>query len=89
MSQELADHCVKSDIEAIRNAIERGGADPNSIRPVSGVTPLHEAVVKTANECVSLLLDAGADPNVATKRDVETNAFKGSVHVFAETPLHL
>ena len=67
------------------------GADPNVPNPNTGVTPLHEAVVKStdaARICVALLLKAGANPNASTKHDVETNAFYESVRVYAECPLH-
>jgi cytohesin len=69
----------------------RHGADPH-FRDPAGVTPLHFAVAKkeraTASKCVLLLLNSGADPNVQTKEDVETNAFYGSVRVHSESPLH-
>lgn len=75
---------------AVEILLERG-ADPNAANPNTGVTPLHEAVLKgndATKECVSLLIKAGADPNVSTKQDVETNAFYENVRVYSEFPLH-
>lgn len=67
------------------------GANPNFEDP-AGLTPLHFALAKktapSAAECVELLLKSGANPNVATKQDAETNAFYERVRVYSETPLH-
>ena len=86
----LALAAYESKNEAVDRLLQHG-ADPN-FRDPAGVTPLHFAVAKkeraTASRCVLLLLNAGADPNVQTKEDVETNAFYGNVRVYSESPLH-
>lgn len=68
------------------------GADVNHPLPDTGETPLHAALCKSArpefDDILKLLLDAGADPNVATKPDVETGAFMRDVRTKGETPLH-
>lgn len=68
------------------------GADVNHPLPDTGETPLHAALCKTGrpefDDILKLLLDAGANPNVATKPDVETGAFMRDVRTKGETPLH-
>ncbi|MEM7366594.1 MAG: ankyrin repeat domain-containing protein [Pseudomonadota bacterium] len=76
--------------DAVRLLLERG-ANPNIANATTGVTPLHEAIVKdTPNQasCVMHLLAAGADPNAVSGQDAETNAFFESVRVYSESPLH-
>ena len=68
------------------------GADVNRADPETGETPLHVALC-TANRpafhlVVRVLLSAGANPNVATKPGVETDAFMRDCRTKAETPLH-
>jgi ankyrin repeat protein len=68
------------------------GADVNHADPNTGETPLHAALC-TANRpafdlVVRVLLSAGADPNRATKPDVETGAFMRDCRTRGETALH-
>jgi ankyrin repeat protein len=68
------------------------GADVNHADPTTGETPLHAALC-TANRpafdlVVRVLLAAGADPNRATKPNVETGAFMRDCRTKGETPLH-
>jgi uncharacterized protein len=68
------------------------GADVNHPLPDTGETPLHAALCKTGRPefdvILGLLLDAGANPNVATKPNVETGSFMRDVRTKGETPLH-
>jgi ankyrin repeat protein len=68
------------------------GADVNAALPETGETPLHAALCKSGraefDAIVKLLLDAGANPNVATTPSVETGAFMRDVRTRGETPLH-
>ena len=76
--------------DAVAVLLDRG-ADPNVDNPATGVTPLHSALVKggdASRSSVGLLLNAGADPNAVTKKEVETNAFAGKPYTNAESPLH-
>lgn len=70
--------------------IERG-ADVNFPLPGTGETPLHSALCKTDrrfNVVLKLLLDAGANPNVATVPGIETDSFMRDIRTRGETPLH-
>ena len=67
------------------------GADVNRPSPDTGETPLHAALCKNWPECalvVKVLLAHGANPNVATKKSVETGAFMRDVRTKGEAPLH-
>jgi len=68
------------------------GADVNRPLPDTGETPLHAALCKAGrpefDDVLKLLLEAGANPNVATKPGVDTGAFMRDVRTRAETPLH-
>lgn len=68
------------------------GADPNYRLPGTGETALHAALSRanqlTAGHVVTLLLDAGADPGVATLPSVETGCFMRDVRTRGEYPLH-
>jgi len=68
------------------------GADVNFPLPDTGETPLHAAVCKANrpayNLVVRVLLDAGADPNRATRHGVETGSFMRDCRTRGETPLH-
>jgi ankyrin repeat protein len=68
------------------------GADPNYRLPDTGETALHAALSRanrlTAGHVVTVLLDAGADPCVATRPRVETGCFMRDVRTSGETPLH-
>lgn len=68
------------------------GADVNLASELTGETSLHVAALrgfaKGSTECVKLLLEAGANPNVHTKNGVETPSFASGTTVCGETPLH-
>jgi ankyrin repeat protein len=67
------------------------GADVNRASPDTGETPLHSALAKTWPEStlvVKVLLAHYANPNVATKPNVETGAFMRDARTRGETPLH-
>lgn len=78
-------------IRLVRFLIEHG-ADVNHPLPDTGETPLHAALCKADrpefDDILNLLLDAGANPNIATKVDIETGAFMRDVRTKGETPLH-
>jgi uncharacterized protein len=71
--------------------IERG-ADVNRPAADTGETPLHSALCTTNrlkyNLVLKVLLAHGANPNCATKNDVETGAFMRDCRTKGETPLH-
>ncbi|QNI32376.1 ankyrin repeat domain-containing protein [Alloacidobacterium dinghuense] len=68
------------------------GADVNQPDTDTGETPLHAALSKTDrlvyDRVLEVLLSFGADPNIATKPDVETGAFMRDCRTKGETPLH-
>jgi uncharacterized protein len=71
--------------------IERG-ADVNGPEADTGETPLHAALCTTNrlahNLVMKVLLAHGANPNCATKPNVETGGFMRDVRTKGETPLH-
>jgi uncharacterized protein len=77
--------------ELVQFLIE-SGANVNHPLPDTGERPLHAALCKTDrpefDDILKLLLDAGADPNVATTPGVETGGFMRDVYTKGETPLH-
>ena len=78
-------------VEATKLLIERG-ADVNLASPLTGETPLHVAALRgyadQSTECVRVLLEAKANPNVHTKADVVTPSLASGTTVCGETPLH-
>src|SRR5262249_24373601 len=68
------------------------GADVNRRDPETGETALHNALCTTNplthNLVLRVLLAAGADPNAATKPNIETGAFMRDCRTKGETPLH-
>jgi ankyrin repeat protein len=67
------------------------GADVDHALPDTGETPLHAALCKTDpkfDQVLEILLAAGADPNRATKPNVETGSFMRDCRTKGETPLH-
>ena len=68
------------------------GTDPNFTYPETGETMLHLATLRGMlegnTECVRLLLDAGANPNVHCKVGIATPALDFGTKVIGETPLH-
>ncbi len=68
------------------------GADPNHRLPGTGETPLHAASSRAnglaMEPVVGVLLDAGADPGLATVPGVETGAFMRDSRTRGETALH-
>jgi len=71
--------------------LENGAKATHSL-PDTGETPLHSALCKddrpAYNQVVQVLLVHGADPNVATKPSVATDAFMRDCRTKGETPLH-
>jgi uncharacterized protein len=67
------------------------GADVNSREPESGETSLHVALSShraAQHWVVKVLLDGGADPNIATNPSAESGAFMRDVRIRGETALH-
>ncbi|HET9836585.1 MAG TPA: ankyrin repeat domain-containing protein [Candidatus Angelobacter sp.] len=67
------------------------GADANRAATDTAETPLHSALSKSWPEStlvIKVLLAHGANPNVATKPGVETQAFMRDARTRGETPLH-
>ncbi len=68
------------------------GADVNRPSDDTCETPLHLALSKTDrlpyDQVLKVLLAAGANPNCATKKSVETGAFMRDCRTKGETPLH-
>jgi uncharacterized protein len=67
------------------------GADVNSREPGTGESPLHAALSShRAGQkwVVKVLLDGGADPNLATNPSAESGAFMRDVRTRGETSLH-
>ena len=71
--------------------IERG-ADPNHRHAEAGETPLHAALSRAnrpmQERVVTVLLGAGADPNLQTVPGAETGCFMRDARSKGETPLH-
>ena len=71
--------------------LERG-ADANHPLADTGETPLHAALCKFGrpefDAIVKQLLGAGANPNVATKPNIETGSFMRDCRTKGEAPLH-
>lgn len=68
------------------------GADVNQPLAETGETPLHTALCKSGDgrfdSIVKRLVEAGANPNCATRPGVTTEAFMRDVRTRGETPLH-
>jgi uncharacterized protein len=68
------------------------GANTNHADEETGETALHAALTKANRPVydlvVTVLLAAGADPNIATKPNVETGAFMRDCRTKGETALH-
>jgi len=68
------------------------GADVNRPDVRTGETPLHAALSTpdrlAHNLVLEVLLAAGADPNIATRENVETDSFMRDCRTKGETPLH-
>lgn len=68
------------------------GADVNRPEARTGETALHSALCTpdrlAHNLVLRVLLDAGADPNVATRQNMETGAFMRDCRTKGETALH-
>lgn len=68
------------------------GADANHRLDATGESPLHAALCKANRpvfeHVVSVLLAAGADPDIATKPGATTGSFMRDCRTRAETPLH-
>jgi ankyrin repeat protein len=64
------------------------GANVNLAMPSGGETALHMAAVARQTAAATMLLDAGADPNLHALSGVGTSMFDGHVKLWGETPLH-
>jgi ankyrin repeat protein len=67
------------------------GANVNVREPATGETPLHSALSShrmSQRLVVRVLLEGGADPNLATNTAAESGAFMRDVRTRGETPLH-
>jgi ankyrin repeat protein len=68
------------------------GADVNYQHPGNSESPLHCALCKAGRpyyqNVVRLLLECGADVNLATNPNLETGSFMRDVKTCGETPLH-
>jgi ankyrin repeat protein len=67
------------------------GANVNSREADTGETALHAALSShraAQHLVVKVLLDAGADPNIATNSSAESGAFMRDARTRGETPLH-
>jgi uncharacterized protein len=68
------------------------GADVNHPLPDTGETPLHAALSKSSRHdfstLIKVLLDYGANPNLTTKANVETDAFMRDIRTKGESALH-
>lgn len=75
----------------VQYVIERG-ADPRSVDPNTGETPMHAALSRAGDaaqhQVVRILLNAGADPAAATLDGRETGTFMRDARTRGETPLH-
>ena len=58
---------VTGDVAAVRRQIENAAVDLNAVDPASGSTPLATAVFLGHTEIVGLLVNAGADVNLANR----------------------
>lgn len=71
--------------------VERG-VDPNGRHSDAGETPLHAALSRAnrpvQDRVVTVLLGAGADPNLAAVPGAETGCFMRDARSKGETPLH-
>jgi len=78
--------------DIVKTLLEHG-ADPNKASAVTGETPLHACAARgyaeTAFEIMTLLLKAGAKPNVKAKNGIPTATYYRDITVVGETPLHL
>ena len=58
-------HAMIEDTDRLKKAIARGDIDVNE-KGESIITPLHEAIVMGKKEAVKILIESGADVNLAT-----------------------
>jgi len=83
--------CFHGHWRLTRFLIERG-ADVNRPEAETGETPLHATLCTTNrlahNLVMKVLLTNGANPNCATKHNMETGGFMRDVRTKGETPLH-
>jgi uncharacterized protein len=88
---DLSGACFHGHWRLCRFLIEQG-ADVNEADPENGETPLHAALCTTDrvahDRVLKVLLDAGADPNVAAKNGAVTGGFMRDARTKGETPLH-
>lgn len=64
------------------------GADINAVRPRTGESPLHFAVLKRQVDAVSFLLTHGADKEARTGSGVDSDSLR-NLRLEHQTPLHL
>lgn len=77
--------------QLVQYVLERG-ADPRSVDPDTGETPLHAALSRAGDaaqhQVVRILLNAGADPAAATLDGRKTGSFMRDARTRGETSLH-
>jgi len=68
------------------------GANVNHPMPDTGETPLHATLSKSSrpefHELINVLLKRGANPNLKTHENIETDAFMRDCRTKGETALH-
>ena len=70
-SASLHEPCRNGDVDALRERLAKGG-DVERINKIDGAgrTPVFVAAEKAHNDCLRLLLEHGADPNIPDKSGV-------------------
>ncbi|KAJ3101436.1 hypothetical protein HDU97_001366 [Phlyctochytrium planicorne] len=61
-------------IKDLISLLRRRNADLQEIDPISGLSPLHVAVLESNQELTKILLSEGADPNILSKKHLASEA---------------